>query len=131
MQSSLFQIYDTLILRHPRSALFIILLFSLSMALGLPKFKLDASADSLTLENDDDLNLLITSAVFWNSIINIASIGIALIDKLSDFLSFMHEYKKMDKVISEKYNFFIKSIGFYKNKNFIKWILFLVVFQII
>jgi predicted RND superfamily exporter protein len=56
MQSSLFQIYDTLILRHPRSALFIILLFSLSMALGLPKFKLDASADSLTLENDDDLN---------------------------------------------------------------------------
>ena len=56
MQSSLFQIYETLILRHPRSALFIILLFSLSMALGLPKFKLDASADSLTLENDDDLN---------------------------------------------------------------------------
>lgn len=56
MQSSLFQIYDRLILRQPRIALLIILLFALSMALGLPNFKLDASADSLTLENDDDLN---------------------------------------------------------------------------
>ena len=56
MQSSLFQIYDRLILRQPRIALLIMLLFALSMALGLPNFKLDASADSLTLENDDDLN---------------------------------------------------------------------------
>ncbi len=56
MQSSLFQIYQRLILRQPRIALLITVLFTISMAFGLPNFKLDASADSLTLENDDDLN---------------------------------------------------------------------------
>ena len=37
-------------------AILAILLLTIAMAMGLPNFKLDASADSLTLEHDDDLN---------------------------------------------------------------------------
>ena len=56
MQSSLFKMYDQTILRHPLLAILAILLLTIAMAMGLPNFKLDASADSLTLEHDDDLN---------------------------------------------------------------------------
>jgi hypothetical protein len=56
MQSSLFKIYDKAILRHPLAAILTIILLTIAMAMGLPNFKLDASADSLTLEHDDDLN---------------------------------------------------------------------------
>ena len=56
MQSSLFKMYDKTILRHPLLAILAILLLTIAMAMGLPNFKLDASADSLTLEHDDDLN---------------------------------------------------------------------------
>tara|TARA_B110000438_G_scaffold194632_1_gene186251 strand:+ start:688 stop:3222 length:2535 start_codon:yes stop_codon:yes gene_type:complete len=48
--------YDQTILRHPLLAILAILLLTIAMAMGLPNFKLDASADSLTLEHDDDLN---------------------------------------------------------------------------
>ena len=56
MQSSLFKLYDKAILRHPLAAIMILVLLTIVMAMGLPNFKLDASADSLTLEHDDDLN---------------------------------------------------------------------------
>ncbi len=56
MQSSLFKMYDKTILQHPLAAILTILLLTIAMAMGLPNFKLDASADSLTLEHDDDLN---------------------------------------------------------------------------
>jgi Predicted exporters of the RND superfamily len=42
--------------RFPRLVLCCIVALIVLAALGLPKFKLDASADSLTLENDQDLN---------------------------------------------------------------------------
>lgn len=44
------------VIRSPRLVLGFIVMLILLAAFGLPKFKLDASADSLTLENDRDLN---------------------------------------------------------------------------
>ena len=56
MQPSLFKLYDKIILQNPWTAIIVVLTLAILMALGLPNFKLDASADSLTLEHDDDLN---------------------------------------------------------------------------
>ncbi len=56
MTSPLFDLYDKTVLRHPLASLMAVIALTIAMALGLPNFKLDASADSLTLEHDDDLN---------------------------------------------------------------------------
>ena len=56
MQLSLFKLYDKIILQNPWTAIIVVFVLAIIMALGLPNFKLDASADSLTLEHDDDLN---------------------------------------------------------------------------
>ena len=56
MSATLLNLYQKTVLRHPLGALFAVLALTVAMALGLPNFKLDASADSLTLEHDDDLN---------------------------------------------------------------------------
>ena len=56
MQPSLFKLYDKIILQNPWTAIIVVFVLAIIMALGLPNFKLDASADSLTLEHDDDLN---------------------------------------------------------------------------
>lgn len=53
--------------RFPRLVLLCIIAFTLLMALGLPNFKLDASADSLTLENDQDLNYFRETAKNYSS----------------------------------------------------------------
>ena len=49
-------IYQRTILKYPWLAIALVLAVTVAMGLGLPNFKLDASADSLTLEYDDDLN---------------------------------------------------------------------------
>ena len=54
--SSPLSLYQKAILDNPVKALLIMLLLTFAMAMGLPNFKLDASADSLTLEHDEDLN---------------------------------------------------------------------------
>ena len=56
MTSTLFDLYDRVVLRHPLISLLAVVALTIAMAIGLPNFKLDASADSLTLEHDDDLN---------------------------------------------------------------------------
>ncbi|MDG2500767.1 MAG: MMPL family transporter [Porticoccaceae bacterium] len=56
MSSPLFELYNKTVLRHPLASLLAVIALTIAMALGLPNFKLDASADSLTLEHDDDLN---------------------------------------------------------------------------
>jgi predicted RND superfamily exporter protein len=56
MSATLLNLYQKTILRHPLGAIFAVLVLTVAMAFGLPNFKLDASADSLTLEHDDDLN---------------------------------------------------------------------------
>jgi predicted RND superfamily exporter protein len=43
------------VIKHPRLTLVLLTLLTLVAAAGLPRFKLDASADSLTLERDKDL----------------------------------------------------------------------------
>ncbi len=56
MSAALLNFYQKTVLRHPLAAIFMVLALAVAMAFGLPNFKLDASADSLTLEHDDDLN---------------------------------------------------------------------------
>ena len=56
MASPLLNFYQKTILDNPAKAIFMVLALTVLMAMGLPNFKLDASADSLTLEHDDNLN---------------------------------------------------------------------------
>ena len=55
MSERLLEIYEKLILRRPMSAILAMILIAVVMAFGLPGLKLDASLDSLTLENDNAL----------------------------------------------------------------------------
>ncbi|WP_250458752.1 efflux RND transporter permease subunit [Microbulbifer litoralis] len=48
--------YENLITRRPKLVLLFVALLALGAALGLPRFKIDASADSLTLEADKALD---------------------------------------------------------------------------
>lgn len=52
MLSALKTFYEHLVIRRPKTVLLLVALLALAAALGLPRFKLDASADSLTLEAD-------------------------------------------------------------------------------
>lgn len=56
MSSTAFTVYQKVILDNPVKVILATMALTLAMAMGLPNFKLDASADSLTLEHDDDLN---------------------------------------------------------------------------
>jgi predicted RND superfamily exporter protein len=56
MLQRLSALYRTLIISHPIATLLAILLVTILAVIGLPNFKLDASADSLTLENDTDID---------------------------------------------------------------------------
>ena len=56
MPSAFLALYQRIIIDHPWRAIVFVLAATLLMSLGLPNFKLDASADSLTLEYDEDLN---------------------------------------------------------------------------
>ena len=49
-------LFEGLVIERPRMVLALVLLAALAMAMGLPNFKLDASADSLTLEHDQDID---------------------------------------------------------------------------
>ena len=55
MSERLLGIYEKLILRHPVVSIVTVIAVAIAMAFGLPNFKLDASADSLTLEHDTSL----------------------------------------------------------------------------
>ncbi len=54
---SIQRIYDALVLRHPGFTLLLLASVFAVFAWNLPNFRLDASADSLLLENDRDLRL--------------------------------------------------------------------------
>ncbi|MCH8217056.1 MAG: RND family transporter [Planctomycetes bacterium] len=53
--SRLWQLFDTLWLRNPRPMLLLALLFIIVIGYGAKDFRLDASAETLILENDEDL----------------------------------------------------------------------------
>ena len=55
MSKRLLEIYENSILLRPVASIAFVILIAIAMAFGLPNFKLDASADSLTLENDTAL----------------------------------------------------------------------------
>jgi predicted RND superfamily exporter protein len=55
MKHTLLRIYDRCILGHPVLTLFVTFCVLVFFGLQVPKFKLDASGDSLVLENDADL----------------------------------------------------------------------------
>jgi len=50
------RIYFKAVTEYPRTVLIVLTLILAALLAGLPNFKLDASADSLTLENDQDLD---------------------------------------------------------------------------
>ncbi|UTA48691.1 MMPL family transporter [Simiduia sp. 21SJ11W-1] len=52
MTDFLYRLYHRLVILRPRTALALVVLILAGLASGLPNFKLDASADSLTLEQD-------------------------------------------------------------------------------
>lgn len=56
MISTLFNRYVQLVTEFPKTVLTVIGVLAIVLAAGLPNFKLDASSDSLTLENDTDLD---------------------------------------------------------------------------
>ena len=53
---SLFNLYLRVVTQSPKQVLLVIALLTIGLAAGLPNFKLDASAESLTLEHDTDLD---------------------------------------------------------------------------
>lgn len=59
--------YEKLVLGHPKTVLALVALFTIAAAAGLPRFKLDASADSLTLETDDSLDFFREISERYNS----------------------------------------------------------------
>lgn len=56
MFSSLPTLFKRTVIEHPKISLALVLALGLILAAGLPNFKLDASADSLTLEHDRDVD---------------------------------------------------------------------------
>ncbi|HEY7884376.1 MAG TPA: MMPL family transporter, partial [Cellvibrionaceae bacterium] len=58
MLSSLLSVYHYFIFKRPLLTLLLLAALTVISALGLPNFKLDASADSLTLESDTSLDYL-------------------------------------------------------------------------
>src|SRR5690554_2067899 len=56
MSAKLFAAYRYLITQRPLLVILVLLATTIVAALGLPNFKLDASADSLTLESDSSLD---------------------------------------------------------------------------
>lgn len=53
---NLFNLYLRVVTQSPKLVLLVIALLTIGLAAGLPNFKLDASAESLTLEHDTDLD---------------------------------------------------------------------------
>lgn len=56
MLQKLSSLHRFIVVKHPIMTLIILALLAIVAALGLPNFKLDASADALTLEHDSDLD---------------------------------------------------------------------------
>lgn len=73
--------YEKLVLGHPKIVLALVALLTITAAAGLPRLKLDASADSLTLETDDSLDFFREISERYNS---------------GDFLVVTYRYKDGD-----------------------------------
>jgi hypothetical protein len=67
MNAAVKSLYENWIIQHPKPVLLIIALLVIGLAIGLPRFKLDASSDSLTLEHDEDLDFFRQIATRYES----------------------------------------------------------------
>lgn len=56
MSKRIMALYERSVLAHPLLTVLLVAIVAAVMAMGLPNFKIDASADALTLEYDDDLD---------------------------------------------------------------------------
>ncbi|MGQ9425644.1 efflux RND transporter permease subunit [Gilvimarinus sp. F26214L] len=56
MSDRLSHLYESVVIKHPKLTVAVVLLAFAVLAAGLPRIKVDASADSLTLEHDTDLD---------------------------------------------------------------------------
>ncbi|HLS99648.1 MAG TPA: MMPL family transporter, partial [Porticoccaceae bacterium] len=56
MSKRLLSVYENTVLAYPRLVLVLVLALAAAMAVGMANFRIDASADALTLEYDDDLD---------------------------------------------------------------------------
>ena len=106
MSKRLLEIYENSILLHPITSIAFVMLIAIAMAFGLPNFKLDASADSLTLENDTALAYYRESLQKYGSsdflvVTYTPYIGDLFDDKSLQTLDEMHkELEKVDGVAS-------------------------------
>ena len=106
MSKRLLEIYENSILLHPITSIAFVILIAIAMAFGLPNFKLDASADSLTLENDTALAYYRESLQKYGSsdflvVTYTPYIGDLFDDKSLQTLDEMHkELEKVDGVAS-------------------------------
>ncbi len=67
MLPTLLRLYDKVILKNPLATILVILLITAFFAYHIPQFKLDASADSLILENDQALKYYRSIAARYGS----------------------------------------------------------------
>lgn len=56
MASALVSLYQSIVIGRPKTTLLVVALLLIGLACGLPRFKLDASSDSLTLEHDNSID---------------------------------------------------------------------------
>ncbi|MEX1033133.1 MAG: MMPL family transporter [Cellvibrionaceae bacterium] len=56
MSARLLDLYESVVIKRPKLTLAVVFLFVIALAAGLPRIKVDASADSLTLEHDEDID---------------------------------------------------------------------------
>lgn len=105
MRPSLLRIYDKLVLERPFITLFITIAIVGFFIWHIPKFKLDASGDSLVLENDTDLyyHRLITDRYGTQDVLLItytAKQDLFSEDVLADLKQLRDELSKLDGVAS-------------------------------
>lgn len=56
MSARLLKLYESIVIKHPKLVIAVVALLLFGLAAGLPQIKVDASADSLTLEHDQAIN---------------------------------------------------------------------------
>ncbi|MDX2433855.1 MAG: efflux RND transporter permease subunit [Desulfobacterales bacterium] len=105
MKSTLLRIYDKCILEHPILTLIVTFGVLVFFALQVPKFKLDASGDSLVLENDADLyyHRQITERYRANDILVLtytAKDDLFSVSSLDDLAKLRDELRQLENVSS-------------------------------
>jgi len=105
MLSTLLRLYDNIILKNPISTIFVTLLITTFFAYHIPQFKLDASADSLILENDQALKYYRSISARYGSdemlvITYTPKEDLFSVNTMDDIRTLRDELKQLDRVDS-------------------------------